>query len=907
MNAKVIVPPDPGLMGAFGVALETIRRIETGLINEERFDLKALSLREAVSNGTFRCNGGGRCDRGCEIKRLKIDNKNYLFGGICNRYYNLRLKRSVVTEKFDLVALRQKLLFEKYGVKPGTGDTVPDRPAKTVGLMNSFIMHSLYPLYSNFFSQMGFTIVFADTIDQEGISRKESEFCLPAEIAHGSFYTLLKKNPDYIFLPQVMQMPVSNVQTYSRMCVFVQGEPYYLKTTFREELEQSPVNIISPVIKHMENGYEAALDTMIEVARSMGVSESVARNAYLRACTRQREFEKECIDTGKKVIDYLDANDDIFGIVLFGRPYNSFTRDANMGIPDKTASRGYFIIPHDMVPSAAECVDYKMFWANGQKIMKSAAFVARKKNLFGFYVTNFSCGPDSFLLNFFRREMGVKPSLTLELDQHTADAGIDTRIEAALDIMTAFYHEERMVIPKKFRKAEVVYGENIEIIDSDGRRLPLRHKDVEVLLPSMGKRNTTAVGAILRSNGIHATALPVSDREVLLTGRKSTTCKECLPYILTTGSFMNYIRKRTSDKKVSLFFLPTGGGPCRLGQYCRALDHLIEKEQIKNAAVFVLTDENGYAGLGSTTLLRAWQAMVTGDVFEQIRSTVMVAAENPRKSIALVEDVWNDLLLHFGGKYSMRYSTFLSNCAQKLSSITLKRSPEEIPTVSLIGEIYVRQDEFSRKNIVDYLENEGIRVRIAPVSEYLCYSNFVVNSGLGEREFSFPEKVKMRLTAEVQQWWETRIKTILGNTGLYHPENIEVEKTIQSAKHLMDQNFRGETILTVGLGIREILHDCCGVISIGPFGCMPSRMAESILKKELTIEGKLRSGSSPEELAIFDGINKLPFLAIETDGSPFPQLVEANMEAFVIQARRIHELMLQARQKKFRKRATVKV
>jgi predicted CoA-substrate-specific enzyme activase len=906
MNAKVIVPPDPGLMGAFGVALETGRRLESGLIAEEKFDLKALSLREAVSNGTFRCNGGGRCDRSCEIKRLKIDNKNYLFGGICNRFYNLRLKRSVVTEKFDLVALRQKLLFEKYGVKPVDGDAVPDKPAKTVGLMNSFIMHSLYPLYSNFFSRMGFNIVFADTIDQEGISRKESEFCLPAEIAHGSFYTLLKKNPDFIFLPQVMQVPVPNVKTYSRLCVFVQGEPYYLKTTFREELEQSPVNILSPVIKRMEHGYEAALDTMIDVARSMGVSENVARNAYLQACSRQREFEKECIDAGKKVIEYLEANDDIFGIVLFGRPYNSFTRDANMGIPDKTASRGYFIIPHDMLPSSTEAVDYKMFWANGQKIMKSAAFVSKKKNLFGFYITNFSCGPDSFLLNFFRREMGAKPSLTLELDQHTADAGIDTRIEAALDIMTAFYHEQKKPAVKKFRKAEVVFGKHIEIIDSDDRRLPLRHKDVQVILPSMGKRNTTAVAAILRANGLNAIALPVSDREVLLTGRKSTTCKECLPYILTTGSFMNYIRTRTDEKKVSLFFLPTGGGPCRLGQYCRALDHLIEKEQLKNVAVFVITDENGYAGLGASTLLRAWLAMVTGDVFEQIRSTVAVAAENPPKALELVEEVWSDLLLHFEGKYSMRYSTFLSNCAQKLSTVKLKKSHKEIPTVSLIGEIYVRQDEFSRKNIVDYLENEGIRVRIAPVSEYLCYSNFVVNTGLGEREFSFKEKIKMRLTAEVQQWWETRIKSILGNSGLYHPENIDIEKTIHSAEHLMDQNFRGETILTVGLGIREILHDCCGVISIGPFGCMPSRMAESILKKEMTIEGKLRAGSSPQELAVFDGINKLPFLAIETDGSPFPQLVEANMEAFVIQAKRIHELMMKARHKRFKKQNVLK-
>lgn len=904
MDAEVIVPPDPGLMGAFGVALEVLKRIRSGALKEERYDLKELSVREAVNNGSFRCNGGGKCDRGCEIRRIKIDNKNYLFGGVCNRFYNLRMKKDVVTEKFDLVALRQRLLFEKYGVKPSTDRANPDRPAKTVGLMNSFVMHSLYPLYSNFFSAMGFTIVFPETIDQEGISRKESEFCLPAEIAHGSFYALLKKNPDFVFLPQIMQLPVANVPTYSRLCVFVQGEPYYLKTTFREELEQSPVNIISPVIKKMENGYESGLDTMIDVARTMGVSESVARKAYLQACCRQREFEKECIDIGKKVIQYLDANDDIFGIVLFGRPYNSFTKDANMGIPDKTASRGYFIIPHDMLPSASCEVDYKMFWANGQKIMKSAAFIAEKKNLFGFYITNFSCGPDSFLLNFFRRQMGAKPSLTLELDQHTADAGIDTRIEAALDIMAAFYREERISAQKQFRQTEVVYGKEIGVVDSDGRRLPLRHPDVEVVLHSMGRRNTSSIAAIFRSQGIRTVPLPVSDREVLLTGRKSSTCKECLPYILIAGSLGNYTRAKRDPSRVSLFFLPTGGGPCRLGQYCRALHYLIEKEQIRNTALFVLSDENGYAGLGSATLLRGWQAMVTGDVIESIRSTVAVAARDPEKSLALIEEVWNDLLAHFEGKYSMRFSTFLSNCAQRLSTIELKKTLDQIPTVSLIGEIYVRLDEFSRKNIVDYLEQEGIRVRVAPISEYLCYSNFVVNTGLGEREFTLKEKIKMRLTAEVQEWWETRIKNIMSASGLYHAESIEVEKTINSATHLMDQNFRGETILTVGLGLREILADSCGIISIGPFGCMPSRMAESILKKEMTVVGKRRSNGHSIDQTIYRDIDKLPFLAIETDGSPFPQIVEANMEAFVIQALRVHELMIKARRKKNRKTKT---
>ena len=42
MQHHIIVPPDPGLMGAFGVALEVKRRIELGISSEGHFDLDEL-------------------------------------------------------------------------------------------------------------------------------------------------------------------------------------------------------------------------------------------------------------------------------------------------------------------------------------------------------------------------------------------------------------------------------------------------------------------------------------------------------------------------------------------------------------------------------------------------------------------------------------------------------------------------------------------------------------------------------------------------------------------------------------------------------------------------------------------------------------------------------------------------
>jgi predicted CoA-substrate-specific enzyme activase len=892
MKMQVIVPPDPGLMGAFGVALETDKRLRLGVSSSSLFNLEELAHRDAQNEGTFTCLGGReKCDKKCNIAKIRVNGDVHPFGGICNRYYNLRLHREVDAAALDYVALRNKLLFETYGAALEPEDRPPEK--HTVGLCRSFLTHSLYPLYSQFFARMGYRVVLSDEIDAEGVSRIESSYCLPAEITHGAFYNLLKKNLDYIFLPQVMQVPVANVPTFSRLCVFVQGEPYFLKTTFRQELESSPTVVLSPVIC-MDKSYEQASDVVAGMAMKMGIGNDRAREAWRAACGIQREYEKQLREAGRDALSYLDRNPDTFGVVLFGRPYNAMAADANMGIPGKVASRGHIIIPHDMLPSDNHDVDGRMFWAMGQKIMKSARFVRNHDRLFGFYITNFSCGPDSFLLTFFQNEMGAKPSLTLELDQHTADAGIDTRIEAALDIMKSCRRPVRAAARRTnrpFPPTRIESKNGIVVYSSDGRVLSIFDPDVEVVLPSMGRLGAEGAAAVLRSVGIRAKALPVADKDVLLTGRKNTSCKECLPYILTTGSFLTYLKSKRNPDTVTLLFMPSGGGPCRLGQYCPGMEQMIAKNGIPNVAMLALTNENGYAGLGSRALLLAAQAIMVADVFGDIRSFLSVAAVDREAAILALEQCWRECIAYFEGRLTVRLPVLLSTISRTLKRLPLKKKLSDVPVVSLVGEIYVRTEEFSRQNLVDYLENRGFMVKVAPVAEYLFYSNYVVNQGLGEKEFSFKDRMKMLVVSRVEEWWEARIKAVLAESGCYSFETINVETTVASARHLMNENFRGECILTVGLAMREILDPSCGVVSIGPFGCMPSRVAEAVLKKEMNADGKARMNQAFKIKRLPEKVREFPFFALETDGSPFPQLVEANLEAFCVQARRLHEKM----------------
>jgi predicted CoA-substrate-specific enzyme activase len=888
MKHEIVVPPEPGLMGAFGVALETANRMDIGLSEPSAFDLNELMGREAKREGSFVCAGGKeKCDRKCEISRIRVDDKQYPFGGVCNKYYNMRLHKEVEVEDLDLVAVRQRLLFEEFGIGAGREE------GKTVGIMRTFLSHALYSLYSNFFHEMGFKVVLSDMIDPEGFARIEAAFCLPAELTHGSFMNLLKKKTDYVFLPHISQIPVKNPSTFSKTCVFVQGEPYYLKATFRREIEESKTTLLSPVLQ-MDRDYDRARvrNELIKMAVTvLRVGETAAVAAFEKAVARQRAFDAELQVWGQKALKYLDQHPDTFGLVLFGRPYNTFAADANMGIPHKAASRGYIVIPFDMLPAAEYRADTKMYWGMGQKLMKASQFVKERENLFGVFITNFSCGPDSFVLSYFRNIMKSKPSLTLELDQHTADAGIDTRIEAAIDIMQSYRRISKTLPPEdtSFVPA-VVADREIRVKASDGRYYSIFDPKVELVLPSMGRYGTEALAAIFRSLGVDCRALPVADKEILNLGKKNSTCKECVPYIVTTGSFLHYVRNVKKDPdKITLFFMATSDGPCRLGQYCRAIAQNIENLKIPNAAVFTLTDDNGYGGMGLKSILKGWQSIVISDVFNDIRSMLAVTAKDRDAALAELEGCWGELITFFEGKAKGGIMKMLDKVAKRLSQIPLKSRPADAPVVSIIGEIFVRRDEFCRQNIINYLENRGFAAKVAPIGEFLCYSNHILNAGLGDKERTVKDVIRTRLTSALQEYWERRIKTALAKSGLYRFEMIEVEKTLEAALHLINIRFRGEAILTVGLALREILHDSCGVISIGPFGCMPSRVAEAILKKEMNVAGKAKVPGWEKKAHDYADIGEFPFLAVETDGTPFPQLIEANLEAFVLQAGRLHD------------------
>jgi hypothetical protein len=148
--------------------------------------------------------------------------------------------------------------------------------------------------------------------------------------------------------------------------------------------------------------------------------------------------------------------------------------------------------------------------------------------------------------------------------------------------------------------------------------------------------------------------------------------------------------------------------------------------------------------------------------------------------------------------------------------------------------------------------------------------------------------IKFKAKDFLSRRYENKIKGIFSKSGLYEFEPVDIDTIIKFGKQFFDVHFSGESILVVGSFFKNIIKHSYGLISIGPFACMPTRIIDAVLSAEASMETKLDLDHNLGLNSINDlDLISLPFLSIETDGNPFPQIIDTRIEAFCLQVERL--------------------
>lgn len=890
LNKEILVPPDPELMGCFGVGILAKQKFTEGILSKGSYDLDAILDTDIVYEKEFQCRS---CDNYCSIRILNVNSRKYMFGGRCNKYANIRKKNAFDESGIvNYIDRRNDIIFNRCAPDPSTLHLKSDA---VVGIPKCFSVYTLWPLYSWFFHLLGVKTFLSDAILAEGTARVESNYCFPAEIAHGAMQNIINRHADFIFLPHFRDMESYETDTPANFCPITQGLPYYIKKAFPEIPADK---YLTPVIS-FRNGLDKAAESFIAMAQQLGFNEREAKKAFSKAYKKQMECFDEFAELGKEALVEARRSKRLVMAIL-GRPYNSFTPDANMGIPRKYTSRGYCVIPFDILPFADKSIYPNMYWYYGQQDMKAARLLREEDNIFVTFISNFSCAPDSFMLHYLKWMMGVKPFLILELDSHTADAGVDTRIEAFLDIIEGYrsklteIKEERYDNGLRFVNTadEDIHIRNI----STGEKIPIRNNPrVKILLSSMGRLGVELLSATLRGLGFNAVAMPVPDVYTLQMARNHASGKECLPSHLVLGSVLKYLSSEEYRKdEIYLLFVPTTTGPCRTGQYFVFYENLFKDLRLDNVVVFTLDSDNSYNELGPKFSKFAWWSLVISDYMKDIETALRTCAKNSQEALGIYHGLWRKLIAQ-AEKDITKLLPQIENIAHEIAKIPLKKTIDMCPKILIVGEIYVRRDDFAVDQLIDQFSKNGIVAKVSNVTEWVYYCDFVRKLELKKKLKLMPwyRQLLSREFADMLQWniehaykknVEKKIRNALSLTRLLpkSPHNMD-EIMGNTEKHFVSNELYSEISISSGVAATAMMDGYCGIVNISPFACLIGRVIEGVL----TPWARER---------------RYPIISIEIDGNLLPPGTRNKLEIFMLNVLRFqqnadhkgkpHELMM---------------
>ncbi|MFH1009421.1 MAG: acyl-CoA dehydratase activase [Candidatus Latescibacterota bacterium] len=428
LDKEIIVPPHNGVVGAIGAALLAQEKVAmTGSSTRFRgYDLNQVNytIRE------FMCKG---CSNACDMREVTVDGEKTYWGDKCSDRYRKRVKVEKEPVIPDLMAFREQALVSAFEeikqCQLGRG--------KKIGLARSMYMYDRLPFWSMFLSELGFEVVLSDPTDRkirdDGVEATVAEPCFPIRVAHGHIQNLLDKGVDYLFHPNVLNEETDNPDIESHVCAWGQTLPYVLRRA--PHFEPYMDRFLVPTI-HFRRGLDVVKQQLCAFFRPFGIPKNTVHWAVGRAYAAQSDFRLKLLAAGQEALALIEKNDEL-GVVLIGRPYNVCDKGVNMDIPRKLRKYyGVNVIPMDFLPSRGidiSDINDNMFWNYGRKILQTARIVGAHPNLHIIYITNFKCGPDSYIRHFVRDASGNKPFLSLQFDEHSNDAGAMTRCEAYLD------------------------------------------------------------------------------------------------------------------------------------------------------------------------------------------------------------------------------------------------------------------------------------------------------------------------------------------------------------------------------------------------------------------------------------------------------------------------------------------
>ncbi|KAA0232557.1 MAG: hypothetical protein JJLCMIEE_03009 [Acidimicrobiales bacterium] len=817
---EVVVPPNPGAMGAWGIALSALQEIDApALLSSEPFELARVLEAKVVGRKEFQCHDK-RCATLCSIERTTVEvgeTKEKVFsGGACPKYEISTASRpklpieapSAFDEREDLLA----------------GFMEPTAGSRTVGLPLVGACYAYFPWLVTFLRGLGFGV--APLVPDSGsLARGEErcysfDACAPVKIGHGT----LDADVDTVFFPKILSFDDPEGPA-GQSCVMEQGLPEMVRDALRAR--GSDIEIVHPLLSFADGLDSVAMMRRAwNAAKRLGAPKVKVARAVRSAGEVQREYEAGLAAIGRRTIAY-GRSEGIPVVVVCGSLHVIHDTTMNAGIPRLLRDNGVLALPMDCYPIPEHVHPMRrIYWAESKRALRSVVAARRQGGVYPLMLSSFGCGPASFTEQFFSRLGEGYPYTALESDGHGGTAGYVTRIQA-------FLHAVR----QHDGEPHPVAQECLEMFGPLPFQSRAEMRESRVLLPAIADEFSTVQAAVARGEGMDVISTGPSDVAALSLGQRDCSGKECLPYQIIWGGFRKYLEENPSDKP-TLLAQGSGQGMCRFCVF-GVKDQISLEKMGADAAMARPRMSPLKAPDAIRGFRRRWASTLTWDILYQLAAYYGAIEGEPGEAQRLYRRCCHELetLVEHpprgaGGAIDVGAEKralleLLGDASDGYAQLAERAELDETRrTVLLGGDFYLRLDRVMSDQLVRRFNDRSVHVIVEPMNllhEYLAADR--ISDLFGYPSQYLPNKVVRRAMRRLREEFY----------GAVHPQHrwlttSDVGPMLEISEEILEVRPFGETRIGVGSALHaweQGLID--GIVAVGPWGCENSLLTESLL------------------------------------------------------------------------------
>jgi len=820
---EIVVPPNPGAMGAWGIGLCAIEQMGSEAL-ANALDLGQILEAEITDRSEFQCRDAD-CQILCPIERTTIQvgetSRQAVSGGACPKFeVSTKTQPKLAKEAPNPFELREELTDGFIRETSG---------APVIGIPEIGAVAGHVPWLAAFAAELGFSVKLMRS-DKNSLAAGEQlcnsfDSCGPVKIAHA--VADAGADVDLLLIPKIFRISAGNGRG-GQTCLTEQAMP--------EMVEQSlisrgrDIKVVRPCITFGEGLETAELVAEMErVAPELGVEAGQVAAAVAQAAEAQEAFEAGLMEIGRQALDYAKSND-VPAVILAGHLHVICDRASNANIPMLLRRNGAMAIPVDCYPvDDTTPALWKAYWGNDNRALRASVCARDRGDAFPVMLASFGCGPSSFSEQIFQSLMEGFPHTILESDGHGGEAGFVTRIQAFLQSVHQFRAEAEALaqVPDNSKA--------ISFVDPKRQKGGYMDPDSRYVVLSVTDFFGPVFAAVYRAYGFDAVAAPTISEETTRSGKADCSGKECMSYQLVWGAFRTYLEENPPVKQTELLQLT--GRMCRAGVYDvkdkiniekMGLDSNVTVDGLKfgsDPAMALLI----WSGLSAIDLLRqlyVYHLPVEGRpgearaLFDECGEKVVTILETPHGDEAAAQAEYQRKAVEVG--------ELLQEAARRYAEMEARwPGDKDFRLVYVSGDAMTKGNDVANAGLFLRMSEQGLRLVAEPITEFFEYLGRQHPHLLFGRSATRERVMPMILMqAELRAGYYAAV----GELHPWLPQPNVLASTAKAAE-LIDPATYGPAAFEVGSVLTNWetgLYE--GVVMASCWGCDSSLVSEGLLR-----------------------------------------------------------------------------